>query len=254
MVLAGCGGIGNAAGNAGAARTSPSPGRGAFGNAVVGQVTQVSAGKMSVSDQGGDVTVAYTTSTSVLQSGTGSLSDAAPGTCVTATGQKDASGALAATTLQVELNMNGNCTQPAGGFGGGQGAGNPSPRPSGARQGQGSPRPGVSPGQFANLMAVRGKVASVSGTTLTVQPDSGSPATVTVPSTVRVTRLVTSSTARLAVGECVTANGQRDGSGTVTARTILISAPGPNGCTRAGGFGGGGGGPRPSGSPRGQGA
>src|SRR2546423_6476725 len=135
--LAGCGGLGSAAGNAsGATSPSPSPGRGAFGNAVVGQVVTLASNKMTVSDQGGNATVTYDSSTMVLQSGAGSLSDAATGTCVTATGQKDASGAVAATTLQVELNMNGNCAQPAGGFGAGQ-----SPRP-GGRPGQGSPRPG----------------------------------------------------------------------------------------------------------------
>jgi hypothetical protein len=250
-LLAGCGGIGNAAGGtAGAAKTSPSPGRGAVGNNVVGQLVKLASGRMTVSDQAGNVAVSYDSSTTVLQSGTGSLADAAAGTCVTAAGEKDASGAVAATTLQVELNMNGNCTQPGGGFGGGQSPGpGQSPRP-GGRAGQGSPRPAQSPGGGAlpaNLTAVRGKVASVSGSTLTVQPQTGAPVTVTVPSTARITRLVSSTPARLAVGECITANGQRDSSGTVKARSVLISAPGPNGCTRAGGFGPGG---RPSASPR----
>jgi len=232
-VLAGCGSIGSTAGasTTNAARTSPSPGRGAFGNGVVGQVSQVGSGKMTVDQQSGSVTVTYDSSTSVLQAGAGSITEAVPGTCVVATGTTDASGALTARTFQVQLNMNGNCTPPAGvGGGQGPGAGAFSPRP-----GRGSPSPGPGGGPPANLAMVRGRLTNVSGSTLTVQPETGSPVTVMVSSSTTVTRLVTSSSARLAVGECVTANGQRDSSGTVKARSILISAPGPNGCTRGGG-------------------
>jgi Domain of unknown function (DUF5666) len=247
-VLAGCGSIGSSAGASGgaaAAKTSPSPGRAGLGNGVVGQVSQVASGKLTVDDQSGSVTVTYDSSTSVLQSGSGTLTEAIPGTCVVATGTTDASGTVTARTFQVQLNMGGNCTPPAG-LGGGQGAGGGSPRP-----GRGSPSPGAGGGPPANFANVRGKLTNVSGSTMTVQPQTGNPVTVVVSSTTTVTRLVTSSSARLAVGECVSANGQRDSSGTVKARSILISAPGPNGCTRAGGFGGGG---RPGASPSSQGA
>ena len=236
-VLAGCGSFGSTAGaSATAARTSPSPGRGAFANGVVGQVSQVASGKMTVAQQSGSVNVTFDSTTSVLQSGAGAISEAVPGTCVVVTGTTDASGTITARMLQVQLNMNGNCTPPAG-VGGGQGPGAAgfSPRP-----GRGSPSPGAGGGPPANFANVRGKLTNVSGSTMTVQPQTGSPVTVMVSSSTTVTRLVSSSTARLAAGECVTATGQRDSSGTVKARSILISAPGPNGCTRAGGFGGGG--------------
>ncbi|HEY4025878.1 MAG TPA: DUF5666 domain-containing protein [Candidatus Dormibacteraeota bacterium] len=243
-VLGGCGSIGNTTGaSSGTATTaSPSPARG-NGTAVVGQVAEVGSGKLTVTDRAGNVTVTYDSSTSVLQSGTGSLTDVVQGACVGAMGQKDAAGAITATTLTVMLNMNGNCTPPAGVSGGVQGNRGASPSPAGAS-------PGLSFGNIGNgaqadFTNVRGKVTAVSGGTLTVQPQTGDSVTVVVPSTARVTRLVTSTAARLAAGECVTANGQRDSSGTVKARSILISAPGPNGCTR-GGFGGGG---RPSASP-----
>jgi hypothetical protein len=247
VVLAGCGSIGNSAGASGAssgtaAKTSPSPGRG-NGNAVVGQVAQVSGGKLTVTGGTTDSTVSFDSSTTVLQSGTGSMADVVQGTCVGANGQKDASGAIAATTVTVMLNMNGNCTPANGGPGGGQANG-------GARGNGGvsvSPPPGVA-SPPANFATVRGKVASVSGDSFTVQPQTGDPVKVTVPATARFTRLVTSTSARLAAGECVTATGQRDSSGIIKARNILISAPGPNGCTRAG-FGGGGGGGRPGASP-----
>lgn len=251
-VLAGCGSIGSTAGaSATAAKTSPSPGRGAFGNGVAGQVSKVASGKMTVAQQNGSATVTFDSSTSVLQSGSGTLSEAVPGTCVVATGTADASGAIAARTFQVQLNMNGNCTPPAG-VGGGQGTGGQGTGGGAGRAGRGSPSPGAGGGNGgppANFAMVRGKLTNVSGSTMTVQPETGSPVTVTVSSSTTVTRLVTSTTARIAVGECVTANGQRDSSGTVKARTILISAPGANGCGFAGGFGAGGGGRRPGSSP-----
>lgn len=250
-VLAGCGSIGSSAGASGAAaaRTSPSPGRGAFANAVVGQVSKVANGKLTVDQQNASATVTYDSSTSVLQSGAGTLSEAVPGTCVVATGTMDA-GVVTARTFQVQLNMNGNCTPPAG-VGGGQGnGGGGQGNGGGQRPGRGSPSPGAGGAPPANFAMVRGKLTNVSGSTMTVQPDTGSPVTVVVNSSTTVTRLVTSSSARLAVGECVTATGQRDSSGAVKARSILISAPGPNGCTRAGGFGGG----RPTASPSSQGA
>ena len=236
VVLAGCGSIGSAAGaSATVARTSPSPGGGAFANGVVGQVSQVAGTRLTVDQGNGTVTVTYDSSTSVLQTGSGSIAEAVPGTCVVATGTTDASGTIAARTFQIQLNMNGNCTPPAGvGGGQGPGAGGFSPRP-----GRGSPSPGAGGSPPANFATVRGKLTNVSGSTMTVQPQTGSPVTVAVSSSTTVTRLVTSSAARLAVGECVMAAGQRDSSGTVKARSILISAPGPNGCTRAGGFGGG---------------
>jgi Domain of unknown function (DUF5666) len=236
-VLAGCGSIGQPAGASGAAaQTSPSPGRGAFANGVAGQVSQVGSGTMTVAQQSGSARVTFDSSTSVLQSGTGSLSEAVAGVCVVATGTKDASGVVTARTFQVQLNMNGNCTPPAGLGGGGGGGGG---QGAGGRAGRGSPSPGAGGAPPANFANVRGKLTSVSGSTMTVQPQTGSPVTVMVDSSTTVTRLVTSSTARLAAGECVTANGQRDSSGTVKARTILISPPGPNGNCTFGGFGGG---------------
>jgi hypothetical protein len=223
VVLAGCGGAATTAtASSGSARTSPSPGsaRGGVGNGVGGQVVEATSGKLVVSAQSGSVTVTYSSSTSVLQSGTGSLADLAPGTCVSATGQGDATGALTATTVSAMLNMNGVCSQ----------AGNGGP---GA-----SPRPSGFPSANPNAAFVRGQVASASGSTITVQPATGASVTVNVPSTARITRIVSSSTARLAVGECVTASGTRTSSGSVQARSIVISAPGPNGC--ATGFAGGG--------------
>jgi hypothetical protein len=197
---------------------------------VAGQVVQAGGGKLVVSDQSGQVTVTYTATTGVLQSGAGSLADLVPGACMTASGQKDVNGVVSATTVSAQLNMNGVCNPPGGvpspgaGFGGG---------------GQGR-APGAGGSPPPNLTFVRGRVTAVAGTVLTVQQLRGDTVMVDVPQTARITRLVTSSAARLAAGECVTANGTRSSSGTVQARTIVISAPGPNGCATGAGRGGGG--------------
>lgn len=236
-MLAACGSSGGTAtASSGSAKASPSPsgGRGAFGgNGVSGQVASVSSGKLVVTDQSGSVTVTYSSSTGVLQSGTGSLADLTAGTCMTATGLKDPSGVVTASTLSAMLNMNGVCNPP-------NGAG-PSP---GAGPGGGQGRPNAGPSAPPNLTFVRGKVTSVSGSTVMVQQLAGDTVTVSVPTTARITRLVTSTTARLGAGECVTANGSRTSAGIVQARSIVISAPGPNGCATGFGRGAGGGGRR----------
>jgi Domain of unknown function (DUF5666) len=232
VVLAACGGTASKS-PGGSSSASPAAGR---GNAVAGSVAQLTAGKMVVDEQTGNATVTYDSSTMVLQSGTGSLADAATGTCVNVTGQREASGAITAMTLQVMLNMNGQCNILQGGN-----QGNQSPRPF----------PSGSPGQGRNPNAgfARGKVTAVGGTTLTVQQGAGDDVTVIVPSTARITRLTTASASRLTVGLCVQATGQRDSSGVLKARVVTIVQPGPNGCPTGGGGFGGGRSPRPSGAP-----
>jgi hypothetical protein len=79
---------------------------------------------------------------------------------------------------------------------------------------------------------VRGKVSSVSGSSLTVQPATGSAVTLDVLSNARITKMGTASAGALAVGQCVTAAGTADSSGTVKAATLSITPPAANGtCT-----------------------
>jgi hypothetical protein len=63
--------------------------------------------------------------------------------------------------------------------------------------------------------------------------------TVTVGSTTTYTKTVSATSSALAVGDCVAAVGPSDDTGAITAKTIAISKPGPNGCTARGGFRGG---------------
>lgn len=214
---------------ASASPASRAAGQAAFGAGVTGKVVQLTASQLQLNGQGGSATVDYAADTPVLQTAAGSLSDVQAGVCVLATGQPAAGGAVAATTLSVMLNMNGQCT--GGGFPGGGPRAGGSPRP-GA-----SPRPRGSPGAFGGGTTVRGKVTAVSGSSLTVQPATGSPVTVDVTSTTRITRIELGATTQLAVGQCVTASGQRDATGAVQARQLTIFPAGPAGCVAA--FGGG---------------
>jgi hypothetical protein len=253
VALAACGGGSPASTSGTSAKASPSPsGRGANAarNGVAGKIVQLTGTQLVVNGQNGNATVTYDTSTMVVQAAPGSLKDAAPGACINVTGQKDASGAIQATLIQLMFNMNGNCTPPPGANANGNGAGGQGRGP-GASPGAGG---GQGQGGAANLTFDRGKITAIQGTFLTVQSNTQAVLTVNVPATATVTKIQTIPASTLAVGQCVAANGQRDASGNVTARLLSIAPPNANGdCPTGifGAFGGGGRGrpsPRPSGS------
>ena len=207
LALAACGGSGSSP------ASKPSPGAAGGGaQGVAGQITQVGGGRLVVKQPGGSVSVAYGTSTNVLQTGSASPSTIVAGACVVVTGRREPAGPVTADTVQVQFNMNGNCAPP----------------------------PGVAlgrnvPGSAVNL---RGRITSVGGSSFVMQPVTagGAVVTVNVPSTAGITRLDTAGTGRLAVGQCVQVNGQRDAAGVVEARVLIITLAGPTGCTgRSGG-------------------
>jgi uncharacterized protein DUF5666 len=222
LALAACGGAGSATGSSPPSRPSPSP-AGAAQNGVAGQITQIGNGTLVVKEPSADVSVAYSAATNVLQTSSATQANILAGACVVVTGQRDSGGVVTADMVQVQFNMNGNCTPPPG-------------------VGQATPGPG-------NAVNIRGKITSVSGTSFVVQPVTAgdTPVTVNVPSTARITRLDTATTSKLAVGQCVRVNGQQAASGVVQARALVITPAGPNGCA-VGGPGAGGGQPRPSSS------
>lgn len=84
-----------------------------------------------------------------------------------------------------------------------------------------------------------GKITSVSGTEFMVQVStSNTTRTVTTTATTAFSKTVATDKSNLTVGQCVTAMGPSDDTGTVAASSISIRQPGPNGCL--GGFGGSG--------------
>ena len=230
------GGLGLLIAACGTASTAAPGGYGQLrdGNLTDGSVASLSGSTLVLSTSSGDVTVDFTSSTPISETGTGSVSDITVGSCITATGS-DASGTITASRATVSAEVSGACpaTSFTGGNPGGFGGGRPNftfaPRPSG--------------GFISDFASLRGVVTAVSGTAVTVQPSSGSSQGITVPSTASVSTTTTGSASDLVSGACVAAVGPRSSSAVVTASSLLIEPAGPSGCFTGGsGFGGLGGG------------
>ena len=223
---------------------------------VTGTAAAVSGSSMEVQNPtSGQVTVTFTAATAITDEVAATSKDVTVGSCVTVASQAAASGtasrSVTATTVTVSAPVKGSCT--AGGFGGFRGGpgGNASPRPSFSPR----PRPSGSRGFGAGggFGGANGKVTSLSASGFVVQgrdPAANTDITVTVTttSTTKYLKDVTAHSSALKVGECILAVGTTNSIGSVAARTIRISQPGPNGCvTRFGGRGGFPGGPGPGG-------
>jgi hypothetical protein len=241
IALVGCGSA-SASGSSAASTPSSSgtPARGA-GGGTAGQLVQVNGTKLTLSTTAGDVSVIYSSATTILSTSTGSPADIVAGTCVVIAGLKDSSGAVTANTVRLSKAVNGACTAAGPGGGAGPGA-SPRPRPSGRPSGAPTPNP--------NAALVSGMVTAVSGTVVTVQSATGTTSSVTVPTTLSVTEASPGTAADLVVDSCVRAVGQKDTSGVVQATALTIQPTNASGaCTFGGGggfgrggFGGGGGG------------
>jgi hypothetical protein len=201
------------------------------GNLTAGTVVSVSGTTLVLSTSNGSVTVSFSASTPISETGTGSAADITVGSCITATGS-DASGTMTANRVTVSPQVDGSCPAPSftgGGFAGGRPDFTFGPRPSG--------------GFTSDFASVRGVVTAVSGSAVTVTPSSGSTQAITVPGTATVSTTTSGSTSDLVAGACVAAVGPRSSSGTVDASSLLLQPAGPSGCFSGGsGFGGYGGG------------
>jgi hypothetical protein len=216
---------------------------------VTGTAAAVSGSSMEVQNPtSGQVTVTFTTATSITQEVTVPSKDVTVGSCVTVAGQSSGSGSartVAATTVTVSAPVKGSCSAGGGfgGLGGGQG-GTPSARPSFSAR----PRPSGTRGSFGaggGFGGASGKVTSLSASGFVVQgrdlaANASTSITVTVTSTTKYLKVVAAHSSALKAGLCITAVGTTNSIGAVAARTIRISQPGPNGCVT--GFGGGRGG------------
>ena len=262
LAAAACGGASTAstkpAANQGPTTTAPASPPGAAGT-----VAAVSGSTIEVQNpSSGQVTVNIAPTTTFTQTVPGTASDLAAGVCVAANAGSGASTApgqpFTARTVTISQPGANGCTPQGGGFGafGGPRAGN------GGAGGGGSSTP-TAPGSNRNrngngprrLNGAFGKVASVSGPTFVVQRTDRNGAntttSVTTDASTNFTKVVGASQSTLAVGQCVVAAGPADQTGAVTASSIGIRPPGPNGCFSGnrGGQGGAGGGNGPPGSP-----
>ena len=225
--MAGCG-------TAGASAGLPSTGfRG--GDLAGGTLVSVSGSTLILSTANGNVNVAFSSSTPISKTSAGGLSDITVGSCVTAIGSEGSTVAITATSVTVSPAVSGTCASES--YTGGNPGGFP------GRGADFSPRALPSGGFGFDFGSVRGVVTAVDGTTVTVQPTTGSSESLTVPSTARISITASGSTSDLVAGACVAAVGPRSSSGTVQAHSLLIEPDSGSGCfAGGGGFGGFGGG------------
>jgi hypothetical protein len=223
-------------------------GNGSFPGAS-GSVAQISASSMEVqSQESGQVTVDWTSTTSFTESISVAASKLATGDCVTVTGSTSDGQLTANSVIISQPSSSGSCTT---GFGGGTGGGG-GRFPGGSIPNGGSlpSRPsGSIPGGGSGFSFASGTVASVSQASLVIfgisssgftpGSQSSTPPTSIQQSNVKVA--LTSSThysetqdtaaSSLAVGDCVTATGSSTSTGAVTARSVRITSTGGQTCT-----------------------
>jgi hypothetical protein len=96
----------------------------------------------------------------------------------------------------------------------------------------GSPTPQPTPGRSRG--SVMGEIVAIHGTTTTVETPDGSDARFTVDPDTAVTQQAIADVSDLIAGGCAFATGARDVRGYVVAVRVLITAHGPNGCSRPG--------------------
>jgi hypothetical protein len=234
FILAACGA------SASTASSSPSPGAGnAFRNGASGQLVQINGQTLILTGPNGDSTVTFTSGTTFTKTSIASLGDITPGTCIFATGVKDASGTITATMVSISPKVATGCAVRS--FVPSPGA---SPRPSPSPRPSTTPRPGGQPnGDF-----VSGEVTAVSGVSVTLLTQANVTQKITVATAAMVTKMATVQAADLQDGQCLRANGSRDSAGDVQATAITITPAGPSGTCATGfggrGPGGGGGFPR----------
>ncbi len=233
VAVAGCGSVSASNGSAGS--PTPTTGTRGAGAGTSGQLVQVDGNKLTLSTTSGDVSVVYSSATTITSTSTGSTGDIVAGTCVVIAGQKDATGQVTATSVRLSHAVTGSCAIAGrpGGFG--QGGTPPSFR-AGANG-----RPSGAPTLNPNAAFVSGLVTAVSGDVVTVKSNTGAITSVIVPTTLSVTESSPGTAGDLTVDSCVRAVGPKDSGGVVQARALTIQPTNSTGsCTfgRAGGFGG----------------
>lgn len=240
-VLSGCGGSSSGTPAAAATRKAPSqgPGPNPQGRAgstfpgASGLIAAASPGTLQVQSTTAQNTVVYTAATTFTKVTPGQV---AARDCVTVAGRPATSPTqgLTADSVRIVAKVNGTCQTNGAGASGGRGSF--PQRPSGAPTG-GSGQPGA----FATAT---GTVSSVTGSTILLQgvlrtgrraagdatPPAPTTITVTLSASATVTQIVLATSAAAVVGQCASAIGAADSVGTINAKSITISTPGPTGC------------------------
>lgn len=221
---------GIAAVTAGAAAAAK-PVTGTIGGPVTVVQGQTFTLKSSLSPTG-KTKVHVKSATVIREQQTASRSALKKGVCVVALGQKNKQGVVQATRVMLSAPVKGSCQS---GFGERRGNGTPpqgAPQP--PRNGQQPPQGRRPPGNQANFGFASGGITAVSGSVLTVHGRQGT-TKVAVSSKTEIVRTARVGMPAVKVGLCAFVRGTSTDKGVnVTAQSIDLSKPGPQGCT--GGF------------------
>ncbi|WP_406022925.1 hypothetical protein OH802_24400 [Nocardioides sp. NBC_00850] len=211
-----------------------------------GEIAAIEGSTLQVQSSDAQTAVTYTDKTTISQQVSAALADVTVGSCVTVTtadGAESSETVVTAGTVRITDKADGSC---AGGFGGGQRPeGMPSDMPSDmptdlpSDMPEGMPSGG--PGGMGGGMGTSGEVTAVSDSGFTVAATSRdseetTSVSVSVGSETTYTTTRTATKSALVVGTCVTATGEADETGAVTAERISVSDPVDGECST--GFGG----------------
>ena len=210
-----------------------------------GLIAAASPGTLQVQSATAQNTVVYTAATKFTRVAAGHV---AAGDCLTVTGTPVAGStkALTAISARIEAKVNGACPTAGagGGFAGGGGSfaqrpsGSPSRAPSGNSQARRAfaGATGTVSSVAGSTILVKGVLRSGFGSAGSTSPASPTTITITLGASAAVTQTVAATSVAAVVGQCARAIGPAIDVGTITAKSITISAPGPSGCNA--GFGG----------------
>lgn len=200
-------------------------GLGQRGPAAAGTVAAIDGSTMQVQNpQSGQVAVTWTSATKFSHQVATTLAAVKTGDCVTAiapSGTAESATSFTATSLSIIPSNKGSCGIVRGS--GDRPSRKPTVFPSGFPSGQ-------RPSGIPKLGAIAaGRVTSVSGSSLVIDArqfgSDGGPTskTVTVSSSTKITTESSTTSHSLEVGQCVTAQGKADSTGTVAATSVRIA-------------------------------
>lgn len=212
------------------------------GGGTMGEIAAVSDALMQVQGLDGQTAVTWDASTAITQTVAGALSDVTVGSCVTALPGTSTEDDAAAASVAISPATDGECGGPGGVVGDGPtmlSEGEMPERPAGAPTDlpdrSDLPDDAIIGGTVGRISA--GLVTAVSGSTITVEPirpdddTDTTPATITVDDATTYTTQAGADASAIAVGRCVSAQGEADDSGKVAASSLLLSDAGDAGCT-----------------------
>jgi hypothetical protein len=246
-VLAGCGSSGGngsggpstqgSGGQGGSFTGRPGAAGGPDFPGASGKIAAVSGRTAQVQSADSQTAVTWNARTTFAQEVKAAAADVQVGDCVVAMPTASSSAAASSTTVAAGtvriLSTSGDCTRGPGGRPGRTFVSGPSGAPTAPPSGAPSGMPSGGPGRFVSL-GTAGKVTAVHSDGFTVASTRPGGTTqdvrVTTSSTTSYTRTAKATASEVKVGLCLTAQGTRDGTGAVTARSVNLSQPVDGGC------------------------